>query len=434
MDLDLFKKNADENAHVSKKFYIPYRPTSTLDVGTPLEFNIPSHGPHLISLKDCTLSLTWDVMQGSVHLSSATAAAPINLAHQTMWRQVDLTLQHSYADTSGGLYAYRSYLETLLGHGNASKDTCLTGQFWYTDDAERLNNLKTRSQLATEETAHWATVHKVPFRTTVNKGFAARQDLASGGLVNTEGPLHLDMFSQDKPLLPNIDMNLKFWPHDASFAIQQEGTADNKLSIVLKSAELKICYVALTEKALAELESRLSKSPAYYPIQKTVVKHYFIPRNSSNVSIENMYGGYVPSVFLAGLVDATAFSGNIQKNPLLFDHFNASEAAFYVDGESVPTQPLKMNFAGSDERRTEGYLSVMSILPENTYPFDMESWESGCTLYGFNIAGKKEVVKRQGKTRFEIQAGNTGTDKVLVTYAVFPGLVRITKDRKVVEE
>ena len=93
-----------------RKFYVDYRPTSAWREGAPLEFYVPGSMPYLVSLKDTRMCLTWSVVNsdaskakvGSTQ-SSDCVAAPINLSHQTMWKEVDIQLQHHTTRSTGNM-------------------------------------------------------------------------------------------------------------------------------------------------------------------------------------------------------------------------------------------------------------------------------------------------------------------------------------------
>ena len=442
MDFQLFDDPIDENKDVIRKYYIEYRPVSAPTPGAPLEFFVPAHGPHPISLKDCTLALQWTVVKnGHEKITPLEKVAPINLAHHTMWRQVDLSLHHSVLHSPGLLYAYRAYIEKLLGYNKHEKDSILNTEFWYTDDpgnfqlartyGSREKDLKDFEKMTPEQKA------LNPYGDTINKGFADRNEAIITKLfgVDTEGPIHLDMFQQDKPLLPGVDIGLKFWPNSSDFTIMQARKNLNNYNVIIKNACLKICYIEMKDTALNSIESRLIKKPATYPITKTVLKQYFISHNTASFSIDDIYQGDVPSILIIGLIKAVSFAGNKNDNPLRFCNYNLKSIGFYVNGESVPSKPINVCFESQKgELKTEGYRSILSVLPEGSCPFDIADWEHDNNLYGFNIAGKKESSIRKGHTRLEIIGNGSGDGQVLLTYAIFPGVVNITKDRRVIQD
>ena len=66
----------------------------------------------------------------------------------------------------------------------------------------------------------------------------------------------------------------------------------------------------------------LEISKSKYPLQKTVMLTKILPKGSFGETFEDIFQGLVPSKMVIGMVDAEAYSGNFQKNPLKFEPFD----------------------------------------------------------------------------------------------------------------
>jgi len=435
-DLQLFAPMPGED-DLEKKFYVDYRSTTQWQHGAPLEFHVSSAVPYLISLKDTTLHLTWSCTADDAEVRNNTTdvGAPINLTHQTMWKEVNISLQHHPIHSVGNLYPYRAYIETILG-GHSIPGT----ELWYPDAPHAFNSGWTDVLIAAARTAH-ATANKdkseaPPFVPgEKNDGFVKRLEfIVNGKQVETIGPIHHDLCQQSKPLLPQTDMVVQFWPSDDSFTFMSR-VSNKKFKIKIHKAVLRVGFLKLKPKAIKDLESTLSKKNAVYPLKRVIMKNYTIPSTASSFTVEDLYHGSVPSILIAGLVETRAFTGDLQKNPMEFKNYDVKSVGFFVNGESVPQAPLEMTFSsGEDAVYVNGYNSLLRAAG-GSLSFNMKDWAAGSALYAFDVAGRDEKHAKRGQTRLDITMGGTNTDsKTLITYAIFPGSLEITKDRQILEK
>ena len=116
---------------------------------------------------------------------------------------------------------------------------------------------------------------------------------------------------------------------------------------------------------------------------------------------DNIYQGQLPNRIFVGMVDNDSFSGVYKKNPFNFQHYNISKIGCFVNGESLPTQPLKLNFAGN--QYLEGYRSLFTatgkINRDEGIDINRTDYKAGHTLFGFDISpsmcngGHQEPIK-----------------------------------------
>ena len=86
----------------------------------------------------------------------------------------------------------------------------------------------------------------------------------------------------------------------------------------------------------------LEISKGKYPLQKIVMLTKNLPKGSFGETFENIFQGLVPSKMIIGMVDAEAYSGHFQKNPLQFKLFDIESIGFYVNGELNPKCPINL--------------------------------------------------------------------------------------------
>ncbi|OOY93575.1 hypothetical protein BOW18_12220, partial [Solemya velum gill symbiont] len=101
-------------------------------------------------------------------------------------------------------------------------------------------------------------------------------------------------------------------------------------------------------------EDALKKgNDALYPFAKSIVKTYAVPQGQFAFYVDDLFQGRVPHRLIVGLVSSNAVNGTYTKNPFNFEPFDCNKVGFYVDGQSVPSQPLQPNY--SAEQYTEAY-------------------------------------------------------------------------------
>ena len=116
--------------------------------------------------------------------------------------------------------------------------------------------------------------------------------------------------------------------------------------------------------------------------------------------------------------------------------------AFYKDGESVPSQPLRMDWA--NDQYVEAYQSMFVTTGRDRSDAGNEitrqQYRSGYTVYGFLVSPEAPQdlafwpVETKANTRFEIKFARPLPESVVVIfYGVFPGLLELDSDRNVVQ-
>ena len=59
---------------------------------------------------------------------------------------------------------------------------------------------------------------------------------------------------------------------------------------------------------------------------------------------------------MVGCISNTAYNGVYNENPLTFDHFNFSNIALHIDGESYTVPSLELDFINSLYRRCFNFM------------------------------------------------------------------------------
>ena len=140
-ELDLFGKPSVQTSieHASEKGHYPI--SSMIESGL-LEFTKTGSGDEYLDLSSAYLHLPATISVGGVtNPTEDDKVAPVNNWIQSLFLQVDVSLNGKMVSSSSNTYAYRAYIETLLTFGKAYKKTFLTNYMWYNDMAGHMNDL-----------------------------------------------------------------------------------------------------------------------------------------------------------------------------------------------------------------------------------------------------------------------------------------------------
>ena len=177
----------------------------------------------------------------------------------------------------------------------------------------------------------------------------------------------MKMFSQSKWVYFCININCdittlrKYLPPNTKFEFQYERMDDNfcllsadktnKFAIQLDDMRMSFKRYAPSIKVHHEYLSNLKqqKTPTL-PIDRSLIKQYIVAAGSSDLSHFNLIrGDQLPEQVIIGVVEQTAFNGDITMNPFNFQNFDIREASLIVNGVHEPTELYKLNAAAEDK-------------------------------------------------------------------------------------
>ena len=405
-----------------------YRPVGQLNSEGALEFNVSGNSTKYVDLQNTKLKVKFRILQengsvlpaavaGDKPTPDAAKVGPTNLFLQTMWRQVDVTVQQQVVSANiATKYPYKAYIETLLNYGEDAKRTQLQSQLYFKDQGDVSNN--------------------DPMSGT-NTGLIQRAIFTEKSKeVDLEGPVYMDICQQQRYVLNGVQVGFKFWPSPVSFKLMSSNpNAAYKLDI--KEAVLKVCMVEMSPEVIVSHANMLKERPAKYFFDRTDVKSYAIAKGQYGCTLEDIYQGDVPKRLVVGFVSSEAFMGSYSKNPLDFKNYNCNFIGFYVDGKSTPAEPLAPNFknanylsaymttfGGDGYRQNFGHDISRDDYPKGYCLFVFDVCQDHCEKYGPNV--------KKGHTRLEIKFSEPLPEAMtLIAYANFPGLMEIDEARGV---
>lgn len=156
-------------------------------------------------------------------------------------------------------------------------------------------------------------------------------------------------------------------------------------------------------------------------------------------SIENIYACILPRRCVVGLVDESAFAGNIKDDPYKFEHAGINQITLNIDGTTIPSIPYQPNFPNGCIRE---YVDLFRVLGQDEgipqLDLTFEQYKDKTTLFAFDLSGplggetgSLSLLKR-GAIRLEIRfSSETKKQYKIIVFAQFDNLISIDKDRNI---
>ena len=399
--------------------YVDIHPLTNPSGGGPIEFFVPSSLDEYIDVNDIMLYLRGKVKKEEKSaLTTSEEIALTNIPLASLFSDVSVVINDRQVEGGNHLYPYKTYMSYLLRFNKEAVDTHVRGTGFYKDEYGKMEDFD-------------------------QKGFKARKAIiADSKTFELCGPLTIDIFQQNRYLLPNVDMRLKFLRHKSDFSLISKTSPSVPAirgAIDLEEAILFVRRVKVSPSVLRGHMTGLEKYNAIYPIQRTEMQTFTITSGSQSFNKENIFRGQLPKLLVLGMVENDSFNGVIGKNPFNFKHFDLNFLSLYRDGEAMPFRPFQPDFSHS--LCMLDYMSLFQSLElwnrDETIPITFEDFKGGYTLYAFNLAPDlaltgHEQPYRDGNLRLEFKFANALPSTInVILMAVFDGRVEITKSRDV---
>lgn len=414
--LDLFTLPPTQTSVLSGG-WVEFHPVATLTDTGPIEFIVKGTEEYL------DLSNSYIQVQARIVKPDGSALVagdddkhgPSNLWLHSLFSEVEVSVGGVQITSTSNLYAYRSYIESLLSYDAGAKETQLAAAMFYKDTANHVS----------------ATAG------TNNKGLKERRNQTKRSkIVDMIGRLHADIFLQEKFLLNKVDVRVRLMRSRDAFSLMGDGT--NTYRVEMVKASLFIRKATLNPAVMLAHGKGLEEATAKYPLQRVVMKAFAAPGGQLNIIEDNLFTSQIPKRLVVGLVDSTAYNGAFNASPYEFKHFDLNFLAVYNEGRQIPVKAFQPNFGQG--QYTRSYMSLFNGL--NTAWQDVgngiapEEFDKGYALYGFDLTpsiqdGSQAELIRSGSLRLEMGFGTALPNAVhVIVYAQFDGLLEIDKSRQ----
>lgn len=397
-------------ASIVRSDVIEYRPLSAVTGETPLiEFLIPAMADRYTDLDDMFLYIKFSYETSG--LKQNELVCPVNNVLHSMFSKVDMTMQDKSVTSSSQHYAYKSYLEKLLGYGDSAKKTYAKTAGWFRDtdfskpDAKRAEAMKEK--------------------TTIE-------------LIDR---LHLDLCSQERLILNGVQMKISLQTHRPSFYFQATSKTTSISKVNFEHVALFVKHVEVSEMQATAHRSLLLKSPALYPISRNEIRQFVLSKGEQHRSLDNVVQGQLPRRVFVMLVKNAAENGELTLNPFNFEHFKLNFLACYLNGDQYPGIPYQPDYTKSIFAREyfDLYRSLNQLTAKPNLDVTLEEFKNGFTVYGINFASdSSDPIEghfnplRRGNLRIDLRFAEALTEVITVlVFAQFESLISIDNDRNV---
>ena len=424
-ELDLFTIPATQTS-ITKGQWIEYHPLSNITDSGPIEFNVSGTGEEYLDLARTQLFVKAKITKANgVALDENEEVGPVNLFLHSLFSQVDVSLNERLISPSTNTYPYRAMIETLLNYGEDAKSSQLTMAMFYKDTPGKMD-----------------AVNPVAEDDDANMGLKARYAFTKQShTVDMIGPIHSDIFFQDRLILNGVNLMLKLNRAKNSFCLVSSAVGANH-KVVITEAILYVRKVKVASSITLGHAAALKQATAKYPIRRVDCKVLSIPNGFSSFTPDNLFLGHIPKRLVLVLVDTTAYNGTYTSNPFNFKHHNLTEVGVYVDGEQIPRKPLFLNFDDAGGQNViAGFQSLFSGTGKLSHDagnqINRGDYGSVYTAFCFDFSpdhcsGEHFELIKQGNLRVELHFHQALANTVnLIIYAEFQNVVEIDASRNV---
>lgn len=362
-ELDLFSMNPTQTS-IEESNFISINPIHAVtNTDIPLEFNIPGTSDQYLDPSSIFLYLKVKLMNedGSDLSGTDHIVYPTTNFLYSCFSQFEVYLNETSLGASAANYPYRCYIETLLNFSQDAKKSHLQSVGYY--------NLK-------DEPSVIDTISKRKRNT-----------------FEYYGRVHGDIFSQERLILPSVDVRIRLTRSPPQFALNVQSKASAttlapKPIYQILDTYLYVRKVKLSPMKHLEIEKALVSSTAKYPINRVETKIFNFTQGLSTVNINNMIMGNLPKKVIIGIIDHSALSGQYSANPFKFKHHGLKELSLILNGQNHNrSYKMEYNDDGSplcSRPFYELFANTISCSDAGT-GIDLDSYSSNSNLYAFDL-------------------------------------------------
>ncbi|XP_064645162.1 uncharacterized protein F54H12.2-like [Lineus longissimus] len=298
-ELELFETKPTQTAILSGRL-VEVQPTTSIDNKDVIEFNKQNNEKHYIDLRETTLYIKAKIVKqdGSTlrkmqadgtTLEQNAQCYQINYLIASMFKQVEVSLAGKQIGTTSSMYAYRSYLESLLSHGEDAK----THQFRAGGYFKDLANMETTGDTIRDSSA-------------TNNGAIARFKMVKfSRSFELQGCIHNEMFEQGKLLLSKVPLTVKLTMGNPKFNLMSALTTTDH-TMKLEKAILYASHNEIASFVGVANEEKLLTAYGKYPVARIKMRYFQKAAGTADLSEANLCKGETPRRIILSLVASNA--------------------------------------------------------------------------------------------------------------------------------
>lgn len=223
--LSLFSLPPYQSA-VERMYFQEVRSNSQL-TGNIIDMEITGkHGMEYVDLKRSELYVKAKIVKGGgSKLETTDYVGPVNLFLQSMFSQVEVTMQGKLVTSTTSHYPYKAMIQTLLSYGDEAKTSQLTSKLWEKDTAGHLddNDIDGGSNVGLYKRSLY---------------------FARSMTVDMEGPIYHDVFQVDRLILNQVAINVRLTRARPEFYLMTNAASPD-FKVLIEDIVLKACKVQI---------------------------------------------------------------------------------------------------------------------------------------------------------------------------------------------
>lgn len=376
------------NTAIQRREWFEYRPVNQISDYVTLDFLVPPQAAGYMDLKRSTLRVKVRLTDSNDKpISKDENVALVNLPLHSLFTQVDCSLQQTGVGQTGTNYAYKAYIDTLLST-SANDKVELDSQLFVKDSSGRRDEPNVRNGSNTGS-------------------YLRSQYTDDGRILELEGPIHLDIFRQNRLIINGVSLSLKFHQSKNVFRLMSDvENASYKTQIV--DASFKLCVQKPNAGVSMAHSKLLEDETAIYPHRSSRFKIASVSKGEYSHNQNNLFEGENPSQLIVGLVSSAAYKGDYKRSSFFFQTFDCNFLALYVDGQSYPAKPLQLNFA--EANCVEAYRTLTAF--SSDIDVSLRDFRGGYALFVLNIDDNVDFnTKRRGRLHIGAEIRHPFTGK-----------------------
>jgi hypothetical protein len=396
-----------------------YHPITSITSGGPIEFFIPGSVDEYIDFSDLHIQIQCKILKADgKDLDATDKVCFVNQPLSSIFQDVFLMIGDKQVEGGQHMYAYNGYLSSLLQFHPSAKKTHMQAWGWNEDDPGEFN-------------------------ADTNEGIKARSvETEKSKVWEIMGPVFFDFCRQQRYLLPQTDVRIKFLLAKPEFALQVfDAASKNTYIYKITNCVLYARRIRVNDNVISSHNKGLERMNAKYPIQHIDINSFTITKGTSSVIKDHLYPSQTPKVLIIGCIEHEAFNGNIKKSPFNFEHFDLNKIGLYRDGELVPGQIFYPDY--DNDQFVRAYIQTMTTLnyfnTDDSNGITLEHFKNGYNLYAFDLTpdanghDKHRSVIVNSSLRLEL-GFKTPLAKAInvMLFGIFDGKIEITKLRDII--
>ena len=138
--------------------------------------------------------------------------ASVNLFLQSLFSQIDVSIQGKVLSSISGYYPYKAYIQTLLKYGSDAKNSQLSTQLWMKDTISHFDD--------------------VDFTNGDNtNGIVRMAYIKESKVLDLQGPILHDLFQVKRYILNQLEISIKFHRSRPDFCLLSNEAKAYKIDI-----------------------------------------------------------------------------------------------------------------------------------------------------------------------------------------------------------